>query len=527
MRKGLLAAAALVAVVAIFLLATLPPKPVRVPPGDVDSTITARTVAGAYHIHTTRSDGTESKTSIAAAAARAGLQFAIFTDHGDGTRPPDPPEYIDGVLCIDAVEISTNGGHYVALGMPAAPYPLGGDAAAVVEDVARLGGFGLAAHPHHPKGELAWAEWSAPIDGIEWINADTEWRNESPARLARVLFDYLIRPAPAIVSVFDRPAATLQQWDALLQTRGVVAMAAADAHGGARASSTEEGGSPLGIGASYEASFGVMRNYVVLETPPSGNAAEDAARVLGAIRGGRVYTVIEAIASGIQLVPRRPEGPLRFAEGTLPPGVTVRNLGVQARQGMEAGHPNAPGEPAVPWVVANPIVTPTERVPPLPLTPPLGAPLMFESPWRVEKDEGSTGTVKEVPGGFSLTYQLRPGGRASQFVAAAADLSLSASSAMAFSGQADRPMRVSVQLRFPQEGERWVKSVYLDRDLRDLIVPINEMRPAERRTSHLPDLGRAGSILFVIDLTNAKPGDTGALTVTGLRTLGPSPVAPR
>ena len=57
---------------------------------------------------------------------------------------------------MDGVEVSTNQGHYVALGCRAAPYPLGGDADAVAEDVARLGGFGIAAHPFSRRPELAW-----------------------------------------------------------------------------------------------------------------------------------------------------------------------------------------------------------------------------------------------------------------------------------------------------------------------------------------------------------------------------------
>ena len=36
------------------------------------------------------------------------MHFAIFTDHGDGTRPPQPPEYLHGVLCVDGVEVSSN-----------------------------------------------------------------------------------------------------------------------------------------------------------------------------------------------------------------------------------------------------------------------------------------------------------------------------------------------------------------------------------------------------------------------------------
>src|SRR5262245_46381488 len=76
---------------------------------------TAPLVRGSMHIHTRGSDGTGTIDEIAAAAARAGLRFVILSDHGDGTKKPDPPTYLHDVLCIDAVEISTTGGHLVAL----------------------------------------------------------------------------------------------------------------------------------------------------------------------------------------------------------------------------------------------------------------------------------------------------------------------------------------------------------------------------------------------------------------------------
>jgi hypothetical protein len=196
MRKVLIVTAAVLAAVIFFALATLPPRPQTLDTSGIDPDLIRRTVRGAYHVHTSRSDGASDKATIAAAAARAGLKFVIFTDHGDGTAPAEPPAYLSNVLCIDGVEISTNGGHYVALGMRQAPYPLGGDPAAVVEDVARLGGFGIAAHPDSPKASLAWTDWDAPIDGIEWLSADSEWRDESRAALARAFSSYLFRPAP-------------------------------------------------------------------------------------------------------------------------------------------------------------------------------------------------------------------------------------------------------------------------------------------------------------------------------------------
>ena len=77
--------AIVLAVTALVLFALLPPRTNHTasPP--------ASTVRGAFHIHSSRSDGSGSVAAIAAAAARAGLQFIILTDHGDGTRTPDAP----------------------------------------------------------------------------------------------------------------------------------------------------------------------------------------------------------------------------------------------------------------------------------------------------------------------------------------------------------------------------------------------------------------------------------------------------
>src|SRR6186997_1052166 len=156
--------AALLAAVAVLIGVTLPPRRVPLAP-QADGTI-----PGAIHVHTNRSDGLSGPDEIAAAAARAGLKFVVFTDHGDATRRLDPPAYRSGVLALDGVEISTNGGHYMALDMPPSPYPLGGDARDVVEDVRRLGGLGIAAHPDSPKPELRWRAWTAPFDGMEFLN---------------------------------------------------------------------------------------------------------------------------------------------------------------------------------------------------------------------------------------------------------------------------------------------------------------------------------------------------------------------
>ena len=65
------------------------------------------------------------------------------------------------MLCLDGVEVSTDDGHYVALGIGQTPYPLAVTAMRVAEDVPGMGGFWIAAHPFSPRSELAWTDWSA------------------------------------------------------------------------------------------------------------------------------------------------------------------------------------------------------------------------------------------------------------------------------------------------------------------------------------------------------------------------------
>lgn len=512
-RLGITTAAALAAVV-LFLLATLPPSPRQFGTSGADPDLLRRTVRGAFHIHTTRSDGAGSVEDVAAAAARAGLQFVIITDHGDGTRRPDAPRYVEGVLCLDGVEISTDDGHYVALGIPGAPYPMGGHASAVVEDVARLGGLGIVAHPFHPKRELAWTAWDLPFDGMEWINADAEWRNESAAGLARVLFAYWLRPAAAVASVFDRPTAALGKWDELSAVRPVLGVAGADAHG-SRMGGGEEGSARFAPGPAYEASFAAFSNRLILTAPLSGDAEADAGLVLDALRARRSYVVIDGIGDGVLL----DYGSGGFSTAFVPSEAEVRPLRANGRQRIEVDLAGAPGEPPIPWVVSNwagesslssPVVQPVAADDPE---------LRFASEWRFEKDPASEAEVAVADGAVTLRYRLAPGDR-SQFAGLAADVAPGEPfTRITLTGSAAAPMRVSVQLRYAPDDARWVRSIYLDPTLREVTLDVASFRAADRSGRPLPP-GLPRSLLFVVDLVNAMPGSQGSFTIHGIRANG-------
>jgi hypothetical protein len=548
LQSKMLALVAVLAAGVVLFVWALPPQPARIEAlGWAE--LAARTVAGAYHIHTTRSDGLGDRAAVAAAAARAGLKFVLLTDHGDGTRPPDPPEYIDGVLVLDGVEISTDEGHYVAIDMPRAPYPLGGAGDAVVEDVHRLGGFGIAAHPDSPKPALRWTEDRARIDGLEWLNTDSEWREESRTGIARAGLAYFLRPGPALATLFDRPG-TLDRWDRLSRFRPVVALAGADAHGGVGRRAEDTGRSLSGtIGIpSYEASFRAFSNRVILDRPLSGNAAADGRGVYDAIRKGSVFTAIDAIAgpalldfhieAGLEQVVMGGQMPddsdvTLVARSVLPPGgelillhdgreVTrgldwIRRTVTEARGSyrVEARVPGAPGSPAVPWLVSNPVYFTREDAGHSPgsgaatgaAAPSASAPF----PWRIEKDPASSGILRTSEHEVALEYKLGGGARNSQFVALATDPGPQVYRTIELSLAGDRPLRVSVQIR-AASGGRWGRSFYVDPAGSILRVPLSSLRPIGAAGGTPPSTDIT-SILLVLDLTNAAPGRSGVLRV--------------
>ena len=514
------------------------------------SAANAQWLPGAYHIHTTRSDGALDREGVARAASRAGLKFAIFTDHGDGTRPPPAPAYLHGVLCVDGVEVSTNDGHYVALGIGQAPYPLGGDGDAVVEDVARQGGLGIAAHPFSGRRELAWTEWNAAIDGIEWLNADSEWRDERRLSVARAFLGYFIRPAPALASIIDRPVSTLAKWDELASKRRVIALPAHDAHGGVGRENGGSAGRRLHV-PSYDATFKTFSLRVKPASAPTGDAGRDAAVLLGAIRDGAVFTVLDAVAAPGSLDFTASAGGMTVEMGgTLPEAsgdatftaradvpadastLLLRNGEVIAWRGgghieyraaepgsyrVEIMAPGSPGAPAVPWLVSNPIFRYPPASPQVTSSPRESGATPLDGAWRTEVSPGSVASVS-ADGGVHFTYRLAGGEAASQFAALVHDLrDVPEFSEVVFKVRGARPMRASAQLRYAADGSRrWRRSFYVDDTGREVRIPVAQLRPADGPGTQ-PSSRRATSLLLVVDLTNALPGSEGGLDFTEVR----------
>jgi predicted metal-dependent phosphoesterase TrpH len=559
-RRGLLIVTGAALALALGLASVLPPAA-----RDTGAVEDARVMRGVLHVHSARSDGAGTVDEIARAAGRAGLHFVIITDHGDGTRAPLPPRYIDGVLCLDGVEISTAGGHYLALGLPQAPYRLAGEPRDVVEDVHRLGGLGIVAHAASPKAELRWREWTAPFDGLEWLNADSEWRDEPRRHVIRSLLTYWLRSPETIASLFDRPASVLARWDALAERRPVIAVAGQDAHAriGARGN-WEPADRDVSLRVpSYEAAFRAFALRVGVKRR-TGDAAADASQLLAGLRAGHVYTVIDAFARPAPVTFTATGGGSRAIMGDALPsasdvlieaavpaarGVVLQLIrdgrAVAAADGntlryvhqasarravyrLEAFLQDAPGTPQFPWIVTNPIYVgppaPVVTVAPPPATAQTRDLLAPGGAWAVEHSADSRADLAVDAGGGvpSATLAFGLDGRAPHGQYAALRLpivrgALASWSRLRFQATADRQMRVSVQLRDPQSGRRWIRSVVLGPQPREILVAFSDMTPVESTLDRQVRLDAVDSVLFVVDTTHSLPGDTGRVTITDLR----------
>jgi len=553
---------AVVAVAALVLLAALPSPPRELPPPGEGLKAPVR---GVIHVHTNRSDGTASVDEVLRAAARAGLQFVIVTDHGDATRAPDLPDYRNGVLYIDAVEISTDDGHLVALGLPKAPYPLAGEARDVVEDIHRIGGIAVAAHPGSPKPELQWTDWDTPLDGLEWLNADSEWRDERALTFARALITYPFRPPQALALLLDRPESILRRWDALTQQHRLTAVAASDAHARVGVRSF---GEPYDSAGSlhFPAYANSFREFSIglSDTTLTGNADTDGKRVIEAIRYGRVYSTIDALGGPTALRFVATSGSRTAAMGDVLPLAGPVHLRVDAqapddatitlfRDGaavstargsrldndvagepgvyrVEIGLPNAPGTPPIPWVVGNPVYVGRDvdkPVNPSPVAPRNFMTLYDGGPtrgWRIEKSAAADAAMDVIGalGGTQLLLRFAISGTAEESPYAGFVMPSTTAIAMyerlVFTARADRPMRLSVQLRSPDgEGTRWRRSVYLDSMPRTIDVAFNDFRPVGSTGSSRPELAKIDSILFVVDTINNKLGSNGQIQLDDIR----------
>ncbi len=251
-------------------------------------------IVGNLHLHTTASDGTGTHAQVARAAARAGLDFIIYTDHNVAVEGREGWLEAEGrsILCLMGQEINDQRRipeanhllcHFVTADLQeaaAAPQKL-------IEAVKQQGGLCFLAHPLERPGIGAardtypWLDWDiSGFTGIELWNAmtDVKWRLRTKPRA--VLGAYL----PNLVLTAPFPE-MLAKWDELLAGgQKVVAIGNSDAHAMSFS---------LGILRRtiypYEYLFRAVNTHLLLAEPLAHDIAQARQQIFNALQRGHCF----------------------------------------------------------------------------------------------------------------------------------------------------------------------------------------------------------------------------------------------
>lgn len=267
---------------------------------------------GVLHIHTLASDGSGTVPEVLAAARQANVSFLSITDHNVTMTPSsiadDPPD----LPIIAGEELSTNSGHFLALGVSSSwDRPSTLDDRKLLASAHAAGAFTVLAHPFHPR--TPWTDWqTSDFDGLEIWNEDAAWRHNNVFDLLIALMLYTDNDQLAMVRMASMPEQSFAKWDELLAQRPVVGTCGADAHAATR----------LGHGLiwrfpGYEPSFAVAREHVLLAPGAGGGDASraSAVEILDSLRRGHSFCALDGLYPSSGLVTRVSSGPASGGPG--------------------------------------------------------------------------------------------------------------------------------------------------------------------------------------------------------------------
>jgi hypothetical protein len=369
---------------------------------------------------------------------------------------------------------------------------------------------------------------------------------------------YFLRGPETIAALFQRPVASLRRWDAATRLRPVVTIAALDAHARLPWRPSPDGEErTIAALPTYLQMFRTLKQAAIVDRPLSGNAAIDQDLVLAALHAGHSFSAITAFATPAHLAFFATASDTTFEMGDriesvdLPVAWHARTNDSTARlalvhNGVEIGSGRGaidftgpvtagvyrieayrPGI-LVPWLMSNPIFTgeapPPVRDPAETMAPPARSVLVAApDKWAIEKNETSTATLAASGVATHLTFTLGGAAAYDQFAAMSApvndELSAEGFDRVQFTIRAERPMRLSVQLRLPGSPghDRWRHSVFADQTPRTFTFRLQDFQPADLPTTQRPIVAHVRGVLFVVDTLNNLPSTRGSIWVSDVK----------
>ena len=251
-----------------------------------------REYVGNLHAHSIYSDGNATHAAIAQAAAEAGLNFVIVTDHN--VRPEKLEAYYGRTLLLVGEEVhnvrrTPQTSHLLIYGteQELTPYSFG-SSETLIQTVLTRDGLCYIAHPvekSNPLGSefsaIPWINWPVTgISGLEIWNYMSEFKGLVWSKFAGLI--YGLWPQWGIRGPYK---ATLKLWDELLSKgQRLAALGSADAHGG-----TYRWGPFRRVLFPYPYLFRCVNTHILTHGPLTGELTRDKTLIYEALRAGRTW----------------------------------------------------------------------------------------------------------------------------------------------------------------------------------------------------------------------------------------------
>ena len=261
-------------------------------------------IVGNLHLHTTTSDGTADHNEVAAAAARAGLDFIFYTDHNtwrDGIEgwyhPPGGDREILRLMGqeVNDQDLRRECNHLLCYFVQQDLQAVAANPQQLIDTVIEAGGLCFLAHPFErpgiagPDDTYPWVSWEvAGFTGIELWNTMSEVKWQLRTLLRAIVGAYV--PQWVLSAPFSE---VLAKWDALLATgQKVVAIGNADAH-----AIVYTKGPIRHCIYPYEHVFGAINTHLVLDQPLSRDINQARRQIYDALKLGHCFVGYDLPAS--------------------------------------------------------------------------------------------------------------------------------------------------------------------------------------------------------------------------------------
>ncbi len=255
---------------------------------------------GITHVHSKASTGSGTYSEILKAGKSTKLDFILFTDANLPKRPSFIEGFYQGMLVLAAGEYTYFDSRILYYG-GAEDTPPPGQTQTQVFFADKLSQIEnpyldmiVLAHPYY--SSYKWQGEHPPgLRGLEVINLKSvlqkSWSENKPTTVFSVLI-FPFNPTIGFLKLFEHPTDEILLWDLLNKKGKIVGFAGNDTN----AKIALPGDNYIKF-PSYESSFSLVSNHLLLQSELTGDFKKDKTKVLSALKEGQFYMSLDLMGS--------------------------------------------------------------------------------------------------------------------------------------------------------------------------------------------------------------------------------------